>query len=500
MHYRDMALRGMASSFRCFPPSVPPAPSRTFRTAGAVNRICQMQGSFATASAVYKGGPDETDREEHFYVKSGSLSIFRAGQNHLARPDQWEIHRLTEDEEPGPDEEYHEHKALKKAFRRRSMQEHTFQYVIDRPKEEDAQEKKQRKKDEAKQARMEEARREALEAGKRPPDLVVAPNEYRWNEYEFIKLYTVNSIAYDPRSGIIASSSTDKTIRFTPLQRAEAFEGYECPPDALKFPHGVPYEIAFSPRRLPPILAVAGKYLVLYHDPFGDSPAEETLQLAPRAASQNHVIGCLHWGRKDTSNYLFASTECTESIYGKGFHKAFDLGDRLRRPTYVFKDATEAGDEMAVSPNGELLALVTAPTITKRCLRLYDIKNKHTTAASAIMLEEFDAGIGHPQVNSVVFSPGEIQLAVARSDNSLHLYDTRFLTKVLSRFSHLGESKVLPNESGVREPYGIVQAEWVKLTQGGKLGLVTGGEDGCVRLWDPQSSLEDPHNGGNRRD
>ncbi len=50
---------------------------------------------------------------------------------------------------------------------------------------------------------MEEARREALEAGKRPPDLVVAPNEYRWNEYEFIKLYTVNSIAYDPRRFVV---------------------------------------------------------------------------------------------------------------------------------------------------------------------------------------------------------------------------------------------------------------------------------------------------------
>ncbi|KAF9049558.1 WD40 repeat-like protein [Hymenopellis radicata] len=487
MHYRDMALRGLASSYRYFPPRVPPAPKITYRTAGAVNRIYQIKGSFATASAVYKGGPDETDREEHFYVKSGSLSIFRAGEDHLARPDQWEIHRLTEDG-PKPDKEYHEHMALKTAFRRKCMQEHSFQYAVDRPKSDDAQEKKQRKNDEAKKARMEEAHREALEAGKRPPDLVVAPNEYRWNEYEFIKLYTVNSIAYDPRSGIIASSSTDKTIRFTPLQHAKPFEGYECPTHALKFPHGVPYEMAFSPRRLPPILAVAGKHIVLYHDPFGKRPAEETLQLAPRAASANHIIGCLAWGRKDTSNYLFASTEYTESVSGKGFHKAFDLGDRFNRPTYVFKDATEAGDEMAVSPNGEQLALVTAPTTTKRCLRLYDIKNKHTKATNAIMLEEFGAGIGHPQVNSVSFSPGEIQLAVARSDNSLHLYDTRFLNKVLNRFSHLGESKVLPNEAGVREPYGIVQAEW--------LGLVTGGEDGFVRLWDPQSSLEDPDNGG----
>ncbi|KAF8880140.1 hypothetical protein CPB85DRAFT_437324 [Mucidula mucida] len=257
MHYRDMALRGLASSYRYFPPRVPPAPKITYRTAGAVNRIYQIKGSFATASAVYKGGPDETDRKEHFYVKSGSLSMFRAGEDHLARPDQWEIHRLTEDG-PEPDKEYHEHTALKTAFRRKCMQEHSFQYAVDRPKSDDAQEKKQRKNDKAKKARMEEARREALEAGKRPPDLVVAPNEYRWNEYEFIKLYTVNSIAYDPRSGIIASSSTDKTIRFTPLQHAGPFEGYECPTDALKFAHGVPHEIAFSSQRLPPILAVAG--------------------------------------------------------------------------------------------------------------------------------------------------------------------------------------------------------------------------------------------------
>ncbi len=59
--------------------------------------------------------------EEHFYVKSGSLSMFRAGEDHLARPDQWEIHRLTEDG-PEPDKEYHEHTALKTAFRRKCMQ------------------------------------------------------------------------------------------------------------------------------------------------------------------------------------------------------------------------------------------------------------------------------------------------------------------------------------------------------------------------------------------
>ncbi len=74
---------------------------------------------------------------------------------------------------------------------------------------------------------------------------------------DIIILTSVSDMIVD--SGIIASSSTDKTIRFTPLQHAGPFEGYECPTDALKFAHGVPHEIAFSPRRLPPILAVAGK-------------------------------------------------------------------------------------------------------------------------------------------------------------------------------------------------------------------------------------------------
>lgn len=42
--------------------------------------------------------------------------------------------------------------------------------------------------------------------------------------------------------------------------------------------------------------------------------------------------------------------------------------------------------------------------------------------------------------------------------------------------------------------YGVVEAFWMQCASRG-LGLITGGADGCVRLWDVKRSSDDPYNG-----
>lgn len=88
------------------------------------------------------------------------------------------------------------------------------------------------------------------------------------------------------------------------------------------------------------------------------------------------------------------------------------------------------------------------------------------------------------------FSPDGIYLAAGRSDNRTDVYDARNIGGgVLHVFEHTGPSRVSPGS----ESYGVVEAVWVEASR--KLGLVTGGNDGCVRLWDVCKASNNPVNG-----
>ncbi|OJT11045.1 hypothetical protein TRAPUB_12416 [Trametes pubescens] len=50
------------------------------------------------------------------------------------------------------------------------------------------------------------------------------------------------------------------------------------------------------------------------------------------------------------------------------------------------------------------------------------------------------------------------------------------------------------NKPDRRAMYGVVKTEWVCGAPYG-VGLVSGGADGCVRLWDVRRASDDPHNG-----
>jgi hypothetical protein len=80
----------------------------------------------------------------------------------------------------------------------------------------------------------------------------------------------------------------------------------------------------------------------------------------------------------------------------------------------------------------------------------------------------------------MAFSSDGIYLALGRDDNCAHVYDTRFLKErgVLFEFKH--------SELNYKSPehifYGVVGLQWVE-TRAGRLGLITGGNDGMGLLF-----------------
>jgi hypothetical protein len=67
-------------------------------------------------------------------------------------------------------------------------------------------------------------------------------------------------------------------------------------------------------------------------------------------------------------------------------------------------------------------------------------------------------------------------LAIARSDDEVHVYDSRFMgqsLKPMKRFLHWGDDCCMAGDK-----WGVVDAVWVDGWCGRGVGIVTGGSDG----------------------
>lgn len=90
-------------------------------------------------------------------------------------------------------------------------------------------------------------------------------------------------------------------------------------------------------------------------------------------------------------------------------------------------------------------------------------------------------------INGLSISSDGVYIAAARTDNWLDVYDARMLSRgPLHKFAH--------EVAGGPDSYGVVKTQWVEGRPFGT-GFVSGGLDGCVRLWDITLSSEDPRNG-----
>ncbi|KII85867.1 hypothetical protein PLICRDRAFT_115460, partial [Plicaturopsis crispa FD-325 SS-3] len=137
---------------------------------------------------------------------------------------------------------------------------------------------------------------------------------------------------------------------------------------------------------------------------------------------------------------------------------------------------------------GDQLALLTTGEAANT-LQLYDVRRRIGACTGTEQLVSFN---GPGEVTTAQYSPDGIYLALARSDNSAHVYDSRMLSRgVVHYFNH---PRSLHKNEGSGE-YGVVEAQWVETRDRRRLGLVTGGSDGCIRLWDVRKASDDPLNG-----
>ncbi|KAI0068270.1 WD40 repeat-like protein [Artomyces pyxidatus] len=303
------------------------------------------------------------------------------------------------------------------------------------------------------------------------------------NNRSYEKYYTVNDVKFDPnRPGWMASAGNDCTVRLwrNGEERSEL--------DYSDAPHDLSYRPTDS------LLAVTclDGYVYIHrrsHDGF--SPQCTSLAVAP--ADGAHCTGAMVWGCKASNDKIFASSEPKDSEEETGYHKVFDIN---RGELLYELDAKESGDAMAIDAEGERLALFTNGPGATHTLRMYDVRRDRRIAVQKITLEPFmlDASVSPDalgEVTTASFSPDGVLLAVARNDDELHVYDSRFLGRgPMGVYPHSGDDRCMGSDR-----YGVTEATWVEGWGGYGLGIVSGGADGCVRLWDVRRSDKDVRNG-----
>ncbi|KAF6761646.1 WD40-repeat-containing domain protein [Ephemerocybe angulata] len=297
------------------------------------------------------------------------------------------------------------------------------------------------------------------------------------------KYYAVNDVKFDPtdaENSFVSSGNDRKLHRWT-----RTHSGTKHRFEMLHKFNGVPHALTFKPGTS--TLAVAEKCVYIF-----PSVALGTELTVFQGEYRGQVIGEMRWGANTTVNHLFASSEPVRGhpVY-EGVHRAYDVNGTRTRAMYKF-DAGEAGDCMAVGPSGSNLFLVTREDGSTPILRLYDIQRKMGRAQETITMEPYAAGL-EGEVHDASVSPDGIYIAFGRYDNRTHVYDTRYLPRdgsPLYDFRHDDNSlKTHPGD----DAYGVMKLEWIM--SGSRLALLTGGGDGCVRLWDPLRASSNPENG-----
>ncbi|KIJ20946.1 hypothetical protein PAXINDRAFT_66506 [Paxillus involutus ATCC 200175] len=204
-----------------------------------------------------------------------------------------------------------------------------------------------------------------------------------------------------------------------------------------------------------------------------------------------HAAGTAIWGDGASKHFLFTSSEPQDDVGDSGFHRAFDV---LKGVRVIEFDATEAGDAAAVSPDGTTLVLITSGEGNSHPVRLYDVRRRQGRAYETEALEKFfprqssRSSQDPEEVTKASFLSDGRLLALARNDNMVHIYDVRAWSRgPLCRFEHHDSDAV--GGGG----YGVVEIKWIEGR--GRAGIVSGGNDGCVRLWEPALASTDEAQG-----
>ncbi|EAU90534.2 hypothetical protein CC1G_00918 [Coprinopsis cinerea okayama7 len=316
--------------------------------------------------------------------------------------------------------------------------------------------------------------------GAKPPARIQDPEGHqREFSNDQTKYYAVNDVKYDPTGTAFVSSGLDKNVRVCNRTSGSSsvFPVYSRS-FILKEFQGVPHELAFKPGSS--ILAVGERDVYVFQGiTVNHKRSFDKLRIVPNNLSRRHIVGSIRFGVDSTSGYIFASSEPEDEDteagdHYIGFHKFADI-ERMERPSSL--SASEAGDEMAMHPTGDFLALCTKPGPSSGILRLYDIRRKDGKAQTKIDLEpQAVEGGQEVGINDISFSPDGIYLALGRYDNMVHVYDYRFLGRgPLYRHRH---QDAVNNHQPSYKPCGVTKLDWVQSLRTSRLGLVSGGNDG----------------------
>ncbi|KAI0048349.1 WD40 repeat-like protein [Auriscalpium vulgare] len=296
-----------------------------------------------------------------------------------------------------------------------------------------------------------------------------------------VKHYSVNAVKFDPNNThCMASAGNDGTVQLWKSKSWQVDDDSQVMCSKILTYPDAPHDLFFRPEDS--MLAVPCKDGFVYTYTQNGYGSCTSLPVPP--AGIPHSAGAMVWGHHCTLDLLFASSEPKDPENDHtGFHRAFDL----KEETVLFSmGAKEAGDAMAIDADGARLALFTTDE-DSHTLRLYDVRRRTgRRSIDMIKLEPFAFESPPGEVTTASFSPDGILLAVARNDDALHMYDTRFLERgPLARYLHKREDRDVDMPR-----YGVAEAVWISGWQGFDLGLVSGGTDGCVRYWDTRRSAD----------
>ncbi|KAF7770377.1 hypothetical protein Agabi119p4_6351 [Agaricus bisporus var. burnettii] len=294
------------------------------------------------------------------------------------------------------------------------------------------------------------------------------------------KHYTINDVKYSNSGHCFLSAGMDKKVCVWP--RPEGARPYSGSYNLDVYDEGVPFEVVFQPGNGEAnVVAIGVQDIHVYANIEPNARKHKTvLNLVPNDHPTKHNAGVIRWDDINP-HMLYASSEPQENLFD-GVHKSFDVTKGKAKLTY---NVNEAGDAMAIN---QVLALATRQE-SKNYLRIFD--PFHKDCVQKVALETFSGNVPSREVSCMAFSPDGIYLALARMDNSVHVYDSRMLSKgVMQKYQH-EKPRFITKENHL---CGVTHAQWVT-KHSGQYALLSGGEDGCVRLWNPMWSSKEPSNG-----
>ncbi|EIW79316.1 WD40 repeat-like protein [Coniophora puteana RWD-64-598 SS2] len=301
-----------------------------------------------------------------------------------------------------------------------------------------------------------------------------------------MKWYTVNDVVFRPRRpSEFLSAGNDPSI----ILWKASNDGLR-PMKQIKTT-GVPLGLSFKPGDSVLAVGMDDASISLYNS-LGAKVTNVDRQFGVTHTAKcrcleckGHATGAMAWGINSSSDMLFASSEPYNDAFRHGWHRGWNI----RTKDMIKFNVGEAGDDLVVDPSGTTVVLITRGHNDSHPLRMFDLRAKSRDEPHTMFelrpFESKDADNKDAEVRHTCYSPDELYLAIARSDNTTDVYDKRMLGRGplhILRHGH-GPSKA--------EKYGVQRVHWLTGRDGRRTGLLTGGDDGCVRLWDLGLAMDD---------